>query len=172
MFNLPPSIFNFQSMMNQQPQSKWSTVNPFRTVDVPGSYGDGLNSSASQLYSHMLRFKDNDYMKSLGFRPGHQMQSMDDFLNRRNPTPAQPPQFNVQPPKAPGNIPDSLPNFYPSIFNAPQTMPTPLPPAPGGQPGVPPVDGPPVMSTGMPQITGQMPSMGAGVFNMPQFNRR
>lgn len=175
MFNLPPSIFNFQSMMNQQPQSKWSTVNPFRTVDVPGSYGDGLNSSASQLYSHMLRFKDNDYMKSLGFRPGHKMQSMDDFLDRRNPTPAQPPQINVQPPKAPGNVPGMLPNpgqFSPSIFNAPQVMPTPFPSGHAGQPGVPPAQPPSVMSTGMPQITGQMPNMGAGIFNMPQFNRR
>jgi hypothetical protein len=171
MFNLPPSIFNFQSMMNRQPQ--WSKVNPFRTVESPAAYGDGLNSSASQMYQYILRHKGHPYLLENGWQPAHKIQSMDDFLNRRNPTPAQPPQINVQPPKAPGNIPGMLPmnpgQFDPSIFNAPQAMPTPFP---AGQPGVPPTDSPSVRSTGMPQITGQMPSMGAGIFNMPQFNRR
>jgi len=172
MFNLPPSIFNYQAMGDREPQSKWSTTNPFRTVEVPGAYGDGLNSSAAQLYSHMLRFKDNDYMKDRGFRPAHKMQSIEDFMNRRNPVAAQLPQINVQPPKEPGNVPSHLPvspGGWPSIFKMPQSMPAPMPgnPSSGQFPSV---------QMGQPQQMNSpmvpMPNMNAGIFNMPQFNRR
>jgi hypothetical protein len=160
MFNLPPSIFNYQGMMGKQAGPKWSTTNPFRTVESPAAYGDGLNSSASQMYQHILRQKGHPYLAENGWTPAHNIQSQEDFANRHNPTPMPNPGApNIPPPKAPGDVPNpNMGNFqfgninFPSIFNVPGNIGTPLPPAPGGQPGMP-VTEPPTLR---PQITGQM----------------
>lgn len=134
-----PNLYNIPGMQNMpwmnnipgmnQIKSKWSEINPFRTVESAGQFGSGLNASAGQLYDHFNRkvaldrkagnegAKVSDY----GFTPANRPQSIADFLERRNPKP-------IAPPKLPGNIPGNLPglppNFQlpPNIFNAGQGM--------------------------------------------------
>ena len=135
--NLPPNIYqNLPWLQNLQGggagNSKWSTINPFRTVDNGLQYGSGNNASAGQLYDHFHRKatldrqagNQNAGIADYGLTPGHNVQSISDFLERRNPKP----QLPVEPPKLPGNIPGNLPglppNFQlpPNIFNAGQGM--------------------------------------------------
>jgi len=66
------------------------TRTPFRTVDGIGQYGQGLNSSASQLYEH---FSGNMYGNGRkysdhglrGIDPKTQIQTLEDFAARGNP---------------------------------------------------------------------------------------
>jgi hypothetical protein len=131
-----PNIYNIPGLnlpgMNQLNKSKWSEINPFRTVDNGFQYGSGNNASAGQLYNHFHRKtaldrqagNENASIADYGLTPGHKVQSISDFLERRNPKP----QLPIQPPKLPGNIPGNFPglppNFQlpPNIFNAGQGM--------------------------------------------------
>jgi len=160
MFNLPPNLFqNLPWLQNLQGggagNSKWSTTNPFRTVDNGFQYGSGNNASAGQLYNHFHRKaaldkqagNENASIADYGLTPGHKVQTIADFLERRNPKPVEPP---VAPPKDPGNIPGNLPGLPPGfqmpdlsnlgIFNIPnfaQQQPAPQQPppqAPAAQP--------------------------------------
>lgn len=133
MFPNIPNIYNIPGLnlpgMNQQNKSKWSEINPFRTVEGGREYGAGLNKSAGQLYDHFHRKvaldrqggDSNASVADYGLIPADRSQLIADFLSRRNPKP-------VEPPKLPGNIPGNLPglppNFQlpPNIFNAGQGM--------------------------------------------------
>ncbi len=105
--NLPYNIYNLPWMQNLQGlqglqglgnTSKWSEINPFRTVEGAGQFGSGLNASAGQLYDHFNRkvaldrqagnegAKISDY----GLTPAQRPQSIADFLDRRKPEPADP----------------------------------------------------------------------------------
>lgn len=189
MFNLPPNIFNspyLQNMIGQAKKQGWSEVNPFRGVSGIGHYGSGLNSSASQIYEHFSggmnaqgrKYRDHG-LKPIA--PHKQIESRRDFNNRFNP---QPPQITVPPPKDPvasGGLPNfnlgnfNFGNFNPSMLNGIfNTQPTaPMPSFPGfGQPQQ--MDRPMAMPSGgpAPRQAVPMPNMNAGIFNMPQFNRR
>lgn len=100
---------------------------PFRTIrDTPdgrgaGAYGQGLNASAAQLYDHFRQ--DGGWAVKAGLPRAGMTQSIEDFLNRGNPVPADVNPGNrtpyggghAPPPKSPtagfGN------NFNGSIFN-------------------------------------------------------
>lgn len=184
-----PNIYNIPGLnlpgMNQQNKSKWSEINPFRTVEGGREYGGGLNKSAGQLYDHFHRKVGLDKLagnmdtsvQSYGLSQAGLGQSLQEFLDRRKPKP-------VDPPKLPGNIPENLPglppNFQlpPNIFNAGQGMfpgidfsqfknmqtPTPAP-----QGGVPPQQ--PMTNPQMPQAP-QVPQFDASIFNMqPQMQQ-
>ena len=128
-----PNIYNIPGLnlpgMNQQNKSKWSEINPFRTVEGGREYGGGLNKSAGQLYDHFHRKVGLDKLAGImntsvqdyGLSQAGLGQSLQEFLDRRKPKP-------VEPPKLPGNIPGNLPglppNFQipPNIFNAGQGM--------------------------------------------------
>lgn len=65
-------------------------VNPFRTVDGIGGYGQGRNASASQLYEHFSggMYGGGRKYKDVGLRgiaPKRDIQTIEDFLARRNP---------------------------------------------------------------------------------------
>jgi hypothetical protein len=64
-------------------------VSPFRTVESAGQYGTGLNASAAQIYDHYRSSgrKAADY----GFKPAGEVQTIQDFLARRQPTITPPP---------------------------------------------------------------------------------
>lgn len=183
--NIPMSIYNLPWMQNLQglkDKSKWSNINPFRTVEGAGQFGSGLNASAGQLYDHFNRkvaldrqagnegAKISDY----GLTPANRPQSIADFLERRNPKP-------IEPPKLPGNIPGNLPglppNFQlpPNIFNVGQGM---FPgidfsqiqnQLQGIKPAAPAQQGPapqqPMTNPQMPQAP-QVPQFDASIFNM------
>jgi len=133
MFPNIPNIYNIPGLnlpgMNQQNKSKWSEVNPFRTVEGGREYGAGLNKSAGQLYDHFHRKVGLDKLagnmdtsvQDYGLSQAGLGQSMQDFLNRRNPKPITPPQL---PGNIPGKLPGLPPNFQipPGIFNAGQGM--------------------------------------------------
>ena len=183
MFNLPPNIFNnryFQGLANSGP--KYSTVNPFRTVDKIGQYGGGLNSSASQLYNY---FRRGGKAADHGLPYGGDIQSLESFNQRFNPAPAQPPQITVPPPKEPtsdgyqGIIPNfDFGGFNPGIFNIqPMQQPPQVQQQMQQQPQV---QQPQQMNRQIAMPSGgpasrqaiPMPNMNAGIFNMPQLNRR
>lgn len=94
-------------------------VNPFRTVEGGRQYGAGLNASAGQLYDHFHRKVGLDKLagnmdtsvQSYGLSQAGLGQSLQDFLNRRNPqtTPVQPPGANPPPPNP--NTNTSYPSF-------------------------------------------------------------
>lgn len=181
MFNLPPSIYNqyLAGLQNSQPPEKYSTVNPFRKVEGIGQYGNGLNASASQFYEH---FSGNQHARGRKYwdhglkpiNPKAHIESALEFAQRFNPRP----QPIVPPPQAPtsngyqGVVPNiNLGGFNPAngIFNI-QPM-RQLPPQ-VGQPQQ--MDRPMAMPSGgpAPRQAIPMPNMNAGIFNMPQFNRR
>lgn len=184
MFNLPPNIFNnryFQGLANSGP--KYSTVNPFRTVDKIGQYGGGLNSSASQLYNY---FRRGGKAADHGLPYGGDVQSLKSFNQRFNPAPVQPPQITVPPPKEPtsGGYQGIIPNFDFGGFNPAngifnmrpmQQQPQISQPQQMDRPMLMPSGGPnmrtPIEQNPNVAVT-PMPNMGAGIFNMPQFNRR
>lgn len=128
-----PNIYNIPGLnlpgMNQQNKSKWSEINPFRTVEGGREYGGGLNKSAGQLYDHFHRKvaldrqggDSNASVADYGLIPADRSQLIADFLSRRSPKPVQPPQ---DPGNIPGNLPGLPPNFQlpPNIFNAGQGM--------------------------------------------------
>lgn len=74
-------------------------VNPFRTVDNGFQYGMGNNASAAQLYNHFHRKaaldkqggNPNATIADYGLTPGHKVQTIEDFLARRQPTITPPP---------------------------------------------------------------------------------
>ena len=178
--NISRGIFNspyFQGMAGAGP--KYSTVNPFRTVDKIGQYGEGNNSSASQLYEYFRRGgKAIDH----GLPGGRDIQSLESFNQRFNPAPVVPPQMNVPPPKEPtsGGYPGILPNFdfggfnpANGIFNMQPMQQQPQMPQPQVSQAQQ-MDRPMMMPSGgpAPRQAMPMPNMNAGIFNMPQFNRR
>ena len=222
MFNLPPSIFSngsFQGLANSGP--KYSTVNPFRTVDKIGQYGGGLNSSASQLYNH---FRRGGKAADHGLPYGGDIQSLESF-NQRN-TPAMSPydqrlgqlmqnqgmsrqdaianQANAirlgadynndgsvgndewrqykaggqQGVPNPGTVPPAnnafnIASFNPGIFNMqPMQQPPQMQQPQVQQPQQ--MNRPMAMPSGgpAPRQAIPMPNMNAGIFNMPQLNRR
>ena len=216
MFNLPPNIFNnryFQGLANSGP--KYSTVNPFRTVDKIGQYGGGLNSSTSQLYNY---FRRGGKAADHGLPYGGDVQSLESF-NQRN-TPAMSAynqrlgqlmqnqgmsrqdaianqahaiglgadynndgsvgndewrQYRAggqQGVPNPGTVPPAnnvfnVPSFNPSIFNMqPMQQPQVSQPQQMDRSMAMPSGGP------TPRQAIPMPNMNAGIFNMPQLNRR
>ena len=99
--NIPPDIFNRMQGMAQPQQGGTFTVSgkpyngpfgnntttPFRTVDGIGQYGNGLNSSASQIYEHFSGAQNamGRKYREHGLKPINpktQIQSMEDFANR------------------------------------------------------------------------------------------
>jgi hypothetical protein len=191
MFNLPPNMFNnpyLQNMNGGPKKPGWSEATPFRTVDNGHQYGSGINASAGQLYQHFARKATLDRLagnpdakiSDYGLTPGHNVQSIEDFASRRNPQPPQipaggnPPIYGggpVPPPKYPVSGFGGLGGLGPSgIFNM-------LPP---GLPGMPPAAEPQPRDLAMQMPSGgpsqrqvmPMSNMNAGIFNMPQFNRR
>lgn len=97
-------------------------VTPFRTVDNGFEYGMGKNASAAQMYNHFYRKaaldkqagNENASIADYGLTPGHKVQTIEDFLARRNPTPIAPPDDTpdtpVPPPTRPGDTPPYNPN--------------------------------------------------------------
>ena len=84
-----PNIYNIPGLnipglnlpgVNQQNKSKWSEINPFRTVEGAGQYGSGLNASAGQLYEHFGK-RAGDF----GLNPAGKVQGMQEFLDRAKP---------------------------------------------------------------------------------------
>lgn len=157
-------------------------VNPFRTVEGAGQYGAGLNASAGQLYNHFSDKVNRDRQNGLnttlldyGFRRAAPPQSIEDFLNRRNPqtTPVQPPATNPPPPNP--NTNTAFPNFGGNGgFNPAQimrSMPTmqsfdkmaPLPNGGGG--ALPPK--PPNMSAEQYMAICGVPPQGGGMMTRP-----
>ena len=87
---------------------------PFRTVSVIGQYGQGLNSSAAQMYEHFSGAQNSQgrTYRDVGLKPVDpktQIQSYEDFLNRGKPVPADVNQGNPPPygggPVPPGKFP-------------------------------------------------------------------
>ena len=195
MFNLPPNIFQnlpwLQNLQGGAGNSKWSTINPFRTVDNGFQYGSGNNASAGQLYNHFHRKaaldkqagNENASIADYGLTPGHKVQSISDFLERRNPKPIETP---VPPPKDPGNIPGNIPGLPPGfqmpdfsklgIFNIPnfaqqQPSPLPMPGADGMPPNLSPGQLPQFGQPQQPMPNPQVPQFNPSLFNMqPQMN--
>ena len=113
---------------------KNDTRTPFRTVTGIGQYGQGLNSSAAQMYEHFsggMNSQGRTY-RDVGLKPVDpktQIQSYEDFLNRgkpKMPADTNPPPYGggpVPPPKFPtvgfgGNFNGFLGNLNgPGIFN-------------------------------------------------------
>jgi hypothetical protein len=174
-------IFNspyLQNLYGGPKKPGWSEATPFRTVDNGHQYGSGLNASAGQLYQHFHRKATLDKMagnpdakiSDYGLTPGHNVQSIGDFANSRNPEPPQIPAGANPPMYGGGAVP---PPMYPvsgvgglnpagqsggspmSLFNQPMQMPV-TRPAPGQSGG----------------SSMSLPNMSASIFNMPQFNRR
>ena len=156
-FQIPPNIYQYLPGYMQQGGAaagpKWSTTNPFRTVEGAGSFGGGNNASAGQLYNHFNRKVGVDRLNGLnskiadyGLRPAQRPQSFEDFLNRRNPAvpetpaptdPATPttPTVPGLPPGFPFNLPPGfqMPSFlqnYMQQQNQPATQPMPSEPLP------------------------------------------
>ena len=131
-FQIPPNIFqNLPGYMQGAAAAgpKWSSTNPFRTVDGIGpdnpqtAYGSGLNKSAGQLYDH---FRSNGRRaKDFGFAQAGATQSIQDFLNRRNPAapeaPAPTDPANPTTPTVPG-LPPGFPFNLPPGFQLPQFL--------------------------------------------------
>ena len=100
--NLPSNFLNLPWFQHWQNgglgnKPKWSETNPFRTVEGAGQFGGGLNASAGQLYEHFGDKVNRDRQNGLdttlldyGFKRAAPPQTMEDFLNRRNPKPADP----------------------------------------------------------------------------------
>jgi hypothetical protein len=135
-FQIPPNIFQYLPGYMQQGGAaagpKWSTTNPFRTVEGAGSFGGGNNASAGQLYNHFNRKVGVDRLNGLesriadyGLRPAQRPQSFEDFLNRRNPaapeTPAPTDPANPTTPTVPG-LPPGFPFNLPPGFQLPQFL--------------------------------------------------
>lgn len=132
MFQIPPNIFqNLPGYMQGAAAAgpKWSSTNPFRTVDGIGpdnpqtAYGSGLNKSAAQLYDH---FRSNGRKaKDFGFAQAGSTQSIQDFLSRRNPVapeaPAPTDPSNPTTPTVPG-LPPGFPFNLPPGFQLPQFL--------------------------------------------------
>jgi len=129
-FQIPPNIFQNYLPGGAAAGPKWSTTNPFRTVEGAGSFGGGNNASAGQLYNHFNRKAGVDRLNGLnsriadyGLRPAQRPQSFEDFLNRRNPaapeTPANP--ANPTTPTVPG-LPPGFPFNLPPGFQMPQFL--------------------------------------------------
>ena len=123
--NISRGIFNLpylQGGAGANAGPKYSTVNPFRTVDKIGQYGGGLNASASQLYDH---FRRDGKAADHGLPYGGDVQTLESFTQRFNPQPIQPPEMNIPPPKVPtsGGYQGIIPNFNfnpaGGIFNMP-----------------------------------------------------
>lgn len=167
MFNLPSNLYNLPWFQNLQNggfgnKAKWSEISPFRTVNGAGQFGSGLNASAGQLYEHFGDKVNRDRQNGLdttlldyGFRRAAPPQTMEDFLNRRNPKPPELPVTTpIAPPKLPGTIPGLPPGFQMpdlskfSIFNMPQF---------GQRNSAPPSPQQPVVSTGMPMVNRPQP---------------
>ena len=198
MFNLPPNIYNryLEGLQNSQPAEKYSTVNPFRKVEGIGQYGNGLNASASQLYEH---FSGGQHARGRKYwdhglkpiNPRAHIESAQEFAQRFNPQP----QPVVPPPQAPTssgyqNVVPHLGRFNPAnnIFNIQPNATNPIESAYQLSPSFQaPTGGPPpnlasaqkmtspmAMPSGgpAPQQAMPMPNMSAGIFNVPQFNRR
>lgn len=109
-------------------------VTPFRTIDNGLEYGMGKNASAAQLYNHYHRKaaldkragNENASIADYGLTPGHKVQTIEDFLARRKPTPITPPDNPpappVPPPTRPGDVPPYVPPYNPNNPNFPQYM--------------------------------------------------
>ena len=92
---------------------KNDTATPFRTVDRIGQYGAGLNSSAAQMYDY---FRRDGIAADRGLPFAGDVQTIDDFLNRRNPAPIETPAYGDD-----GVPPPSFPTSgAPNIFNLSQ----------------------------------------------------
>jgi hypothetical protein len=101
---LPSNLQNlpwFQHLQNGglgSNSTKWSETNPFRTVEGAGQFGGGLNASAGQLYDHFNRKvaldrqagNEGAEISDYGLTPAQRPQSIADFLDRRDPKPADP----------------------------------------------------------------------------------
>lgn len=114
-------------------------VTPFRTIDNGLEYGMGKNASAAQLYNHFHRKaaldkqagNENASIADYGLTPGHKVQTIEDFLARRKPTPITPSDDDsVTPPTKPGDVPPytlpydpNNPNRYPQRMQRMQQMP-------------------------------------------------
>ena len=104
-------------------------VTPFRTVDNGFEYGMGKNASAAQLYNHFHRKaaldkqagNENASIADYGLTPGHRVQTIEDFLARRKPTPIDPPEDPPAPPPPPptrpGDVPPNTPPYNPNNPN-------------------------------------------------------
>ena len=99
-------------------------VNPFRTIDNGSEYGMGKNASAAQLYNHFHRKaaldkqggNPNASIADYGLTPGHKVQTIEDFLARRQPTITPPPA----PPPAPIDVTPLNPNTATSSTTNPR----------------------------------------------------
>jgi hypothetical protein len=160
-------------------------VNPFRTVEGGRQYGAGLNASAGQLYDHFHRKVGLDKLagnmdtsvQSYGLSQAGLGQSLQDFLNRRNPqtTPIQPPAINPPPPNP--NTNTSYPNFGGGLgsFNPMLTMrnmPTmqsfdKMAPLPNGGGGALPPKPPNMSNEQYMAICGVAPPQGGGMMTRP-----
>lgn len=136
-FQIPPNIYQYLPGYMQQGAAaagpKWSTTNPFRTVEGAGSFGGGNNASAGQLYNHFNRKVGVDRLNGIesriadyGLRPAQRPQSFEDFLNRRNPAAPETPTDPANPttpttPTVPG-LPPGFPFNLPPGFQLPQFL--------------------------------------------------
>jgi hypothetical protein len=129
-FQIPPNIFQNYLPGGAAAGPKWSTTNPFRTVEGAGSFGGGNNASAGQLYNHFNRKVGVDRLNGLnsriadyGLRPAQRPQSFEDFLNRRNPAAPETPTDPANPttPTVPG-LPPGFPFNLPPGFELPQFL--------------------------------------------------
>lgn len=130
-FNLPPFFQNLYGLGDQNGGTptytasggiyngpfKNDTATPFRTVEGIGQYGSGLNSSAAQMYDY---FRRDGKAADRGLPFGGAVQTIDDFLNRRNPKPIEtplPPDTNPDGGDAGGIPPFKFPTSSGGIFN-------------------------------------------------------